>query len=171
MFNRFERFTVFKPPALPEVSDMAEGKWQMGTAKALIEHVAFVVSDPEAVAGWYCENLGMREVRRGGGGDIFISDASGRVILQLEDARLLGAGSKGGEAEYAGRDPRVLHLAFCVDDVAGVRQQLLDAGATPDADIVVTDDGDEMTTLRDPWGLPFQILKRREPMVRGDDGP
>jgi catechol 2,3-dioxygenase-like lactoylglutathione lyase family enzyme len=141
----------------------------MATIAAAIEHVAFVVADPEAVADWYCRNLGMKQVRRGGGGDIFISDASGHVILQLEDVRLLGSGSKGGEAVYAGQDPQVLHLAFCVDDVAGVRQQLLDAGATPDADIVVTDEGDEMTTLRDPWGLPFQILKRKDPMLPTGD--
>ena len=131
----------------------------------IIKHLAFVVADPEAVAGWYCENLGMKEIRRGGGNDIFIADASGRVILQLEDAGLVYPGSKGDQPAYADQDPRVLHLAFCVDDVAGTRNRLLEAGAAPDADIVVTDDGDEMTTLRDPWGLPFQVLRRKDPMV------
>ena len=31
-----------------------------------VEHVAFLVDDPEAVADWYCTNLGMRVVRAGG---------------------------------------------------------------------------------------------------------
>ena len=61
----------------------------------LIEHLAFMVPDPEAATKWYSENLGLREIRRGGGGDIFVSDDSGQVVIQLEDARLLEGKAEG----------------------------------------------------------------------------
>ena len=32
-----------------------------------VEHVAFLVDDPNVVSKWYCENLGMRQVRQGPG--------------------------------------------------------------------------------------------------------
>lgn len=126
----------------------------------LIEHVAFMVAEPEAVAKWYCEHLGLQEVRKGGGGDIFIGDDSGQVVLQLEDARLLEGKAPG----HGNQHPGVLHMAFSTGDVAGTRERLLAAGATAYDEVVVTPDGDEMTTLRDPWGLPFQLVKRKDPL-------
>jgi catechol 2,3-dioxygenase-like lactoylglutathione lyase family enzyme len=30
-----------------------------------VEHIAFVVDDPDAVAAWYCEHMGLRLVRQG----------------------------------------------------------------------------------------------------------
>ena len=53
------------------------------------EHMAFAVSDPKEAARWYCEHLAMRVVRHGSGGDIFVADARGHVVFQLEDARCL----------------------------------------------------------------------------------
>ena len=128
----------------------------------IIEHVAFVVRDPEAVSSWYCDHLGLREIRRGGGGDIFVSDDEGSTILQLEDARLVG--EEETIADHWSRDARQLHLAFSTDDVNGLCHRLLEAGATMEGDIIVTADGDEMVLLRDPWGLPFQLVKRKEKM-------
>ena len=127
-----------------------------------IEHVAFVVGDPEAAVAWYCEHLGLREVRRGGGGDIFVSDETGQVILQFEDARLVD--SERDCAAYAGKDARILHMAFCTENVAELREKLLAVGATEEGGVIVTEDGDEMTLLRDPWGLPFQLVRRKVPM-------
>ncbi len=36
---------------------------------------------------------------------------------------------------------------------------------TERACLCVTGSGDVMATLRDPWGLGFQLVKRRAPMV------
>lgn len=69
-----------------------------------IEHVAWQVPDPVALADWYVEHLGMR-------------------------ARLIAA------------------------------------GATPAGEIVVTPAGDELAMLRDPWGIPLQLVRRAEPMI------
>ncbi len=126
----------------------------------MIEHMAFMVADPEAAVAWYCEYLGLREVRRGGGGDIFVSDETGQVVLQLEDARLVPGEKE--EPGYGSRDARVLHLAFSVEDVVGEQKRLIQAGAKAEGDVLVTVDGDEMALLRDPWGLAFQLVKRKD---------
>jgi hypothetical protein len=48
--------------------------------------------------------------------------------------------------------------------VAELREKLLAVGATEEGGVIVTEDGDEMTLLRDPWGLPFQLVRRKVPM-------
>ena len=82
--------------------------------------------------------------------------------MQLEDARLVG--EEETIADNWSRDARQFHLAFNTDDVNGLCHRLLEAGATMEGDIIVTADGDEMVLLRDPWGLPFQLVKRKEKM-------
>jgi hypothetical protein len=62
-------------------------------------------------------------------------------------------------------NPLVLHIAFLVDDVKGIRDALIAAGATPTDEVTITASGDELTILRDPWGVPIQFLKRAEPML------
>ena len=62
-------------------------------------------------------------------------------------------------------DPRVLHVAFETDDVEGLRERLLRAGAAAEGEIVYADDGDVIATLRDPWGLPIQLAKRGRAMI------
>lgn len=130
-----------------------------------IEHVAFAVSDPEAVAAWYCAQFGMRIVGLGGGGDVFVADDRGQVMLQFEDARRITPGPGEEPVSYHGRDMRRLHLAFWADDVAAERARLLAAGATADDEVITTPAGDVMTTIRDPWGLPIQILRRKVKMI------
>ena len=62
-------------------------------------------------------------------------------------------------------DPLILHLAVAVDEVAAERDRLIAAGAVPEGEIVITDDGDELAMLRDPWGFPLQLANRRQPMI------
>ena len=38
-------------------------------------------------------------------------------------------------------------------------------GASLAADVTKTIDGDELVMLRDPWGLPLQLVRRVEPMI------
>ena len=39
------------------------------------------------------------------------------------------------------------------------------AGATPVGDVESNDVGDEVAMLRDPWGIPVQLVRRRERMI------
>ncbi len=130
-----------------------------------IEHIAFAVSDPEAAAAWYSAQFGMRIVGRGGGGDVFVADDCGRVMLQFEDARRITPDPGEGPLDYRGRDMRRLHLAFWAEDVAGELTRLLAAGATADDAVTTTPAGDVMVTIRDPWGLPIQLLRRKVKML------
>ncbi|MDA0745901.1 MAG: VOC family protein [bacterium] len=125
-----------------------------------VEHVAFLVDDPVAMSKWYCEHLGMKVVRYGGPPThmTFLQDSSGKTMFEIYTKDDLET------PDYASMHVSVLHLAFCADDVKAERQRLIDAGATPAQDVFTTPAGDEMTMVRDPWGLTVQLLKRKEPM-------
>jgi glyoxylase I family protein len=126
-----------------------------------LEHVAFNVADPVAMAAWYEANLGMRTVRSFGPPNHarFVADATGQTILEIY------SNPKAPVPEYAKMNPLILHVAFAVDDVRATRTRLLQAGATAEGEITVTDSGDALAMLRDPWGFAVQLVNRSSPMV------
>lgn len=127
-----------------------------------LEHVAINVEEPIAMAKWYCENLDMK-VLRSGPPPInmrFIADADENMMLELYN------NPPEEVPDYRKMNPLSLHIAFCVDDVAAVRRQLIAAGATPYNEIASTPAGDVLTILRDPWGVPIQFVTRAKPMLK-----
>jgi uncharacterized glyoxalase superfamily protein PhnB len=126
-----------------------------------IEHTAYQVSDPTALAKWYVQHLGltMKRVQTAPPFGHFLADDGDAVMLEFYN------NPKVTVPDYAALDPMVLHIAFVADDVAAVRQRLLAAGATPVGDVQVTDAGDQIAMLRDPWGLALQFIKRAERMI------
>jgi len=126
-----------------------------------LEHVALNVEDPPAMAKWFCDNLGMKVVRKGPppANMRFISDAGGNMMLELYN------NPPDQVPDYPSMNPLSLHIAFMVDDVKAVTDKLIAAGATVAVDINTTDAGDEIVILRDPWGVPIQFIKRAEPML------
>jgi glyoxylase I family protein len=126
-----------------------------------IEHVAFNVSDPLSMAKWYEANLAMRTVRSVGPPTHtqFVADASGQSLIEIYH------NSNAPVPDYGRANPLVLHLAFVVDDVRATRARLLQAGASAEGEMTVTDAGDELAMLRDPWGFAVQLVKRRNPML------
>lgn len=125
-----------------------------------LEHVALLVADPVAVARWYEEHLGMRVVRAGEapGHARFLADEAGASVLEIY------AGTE-PVPEYAAMDPQLLHVAFATADVEATRARLIQAGAVPVGDVVVTPTGDRFAMLRDPWGLALQLAGRARPLV------
>jgi len=113
------------------------------------------------VANWYIEYLGMQAARTFGPPTHthFLVDASGESMIEIYN------NPKAMVPEYRKTDPLVLHLAFAVEDVRGTRALLLQAGATPEGEVVVADNGDELAMLRDPWGFAIQLVKRSKPML------
>jgi glyoxylase I family protein len=113
------------------------------------------------MADWYCENLGMKIVRKGPPpvNMFFISDAQGNMMLEIYH------NPPDAVPDYTSMNPLMLHIAFMVDDVKGTCRKLIAAGATVATEATVTDSGDELAMLRDPWGVPIQILKRANPML------
>ena len=126
-----------------------------------IEHTAYQVADPVSVARWYVEHLGMTVKRSQAESPFvhFLADDGDAVMLEFYNNPAVEV------PDYRELHPFVFHLAFRTDDVGKTRARLLAAGATPEGEIVVTPSGDELTMLRDPWGLPVQLLKRRIAMI------
>src|SRR5262249_35691218 len=125
-----------------------------------IEHIAFNVADPVAMAEWYTRHLGLRVVRRPPGTTRthFLADAAGRTVLELYHQ------PKAPVPDYATIDPMVLHVAFGTADIAGERRRLLAAGASAVGDIAGNDSGDQLAMLRDPWGFAVQLVQRAAPL-------
>ncbi|HCO95898.1 MAG TPA: hypothetical protein DIU00_18505 [Phycisphaerales bacterium] len=126
-----------------------------------LEHVAVNVENPVAMAKWYCENLGMKVVRKGPPpvNMHFISDAKANMMLEIYH------NPPDAVPDYPSMNPLTLHIAFMVDDVEGTCRKLVAAGATIATDITVTGSGDKLAMLRDPWGVSIQFVKRANPML------
>ncbi len=127
-----------------------------------IEHVALLVADPVALADWYVEHLGMSIVRRndsGPGFARFLADSDGLGVLEIYASNTLHV------PDYRGMDPLVFHVAFETTDVAGTRRLLVEAGAEPVGDVSVRPSGDSFAVVRDPWGIPIQLVHRARPLI------
>ena len=130
--------------------------------KPRAEHFAFNVSDPAAVAKWYCDNLGMKILRKSAppATTHFIVDSAGTMTLELY------RNEKAAIPDYASISHISLHLAFTVDDVSEARTRLLTAGAKLAEDVFITPSGDRILMLRDPWGMALQFTVRVSPMLK-----
>jgi glyoxylase I family protein len=127
----------------------------------VIEHFALNVPDPVAMADWWVKHLGMRVARQVNGppNTRFLADEAGRGVLEVYHQTVAAV------PDYFNLEPLTVHVAFVVADLKAERQRLLTAGATSAKEIVTTSDGDEMTFLRDPWGVVIQLVKRAKPLV------
>ena len=127
-----------------------------------LEHTAYQVQDPVALARWYVAHLGMTVARAHGAPSFgqFLADSSGDVMLEFYNNPRVGV------PDYRAIDPLILHIAFYADDVAGERRRLIAAGATPEGEVQHNDSGDVVAMLRDPWGLALQLVKRKKPMLK-----
>ena len=126
-----------------------------------LEHVAFNVKDPAAVAKWYCDHLGMRVVRKSPppANTHFIGDTDGNMMFELYNNPDVPV------PDYASFSHMSMHLAFMADDVKATRDSLIASGAKLAEDVTVTPAGDQVLMLRDPWGLAIQFVKRVSPML------
>jgi glyoxylase I family protein len=126
-----------------------------------IEHLALNVPDPLNMARWYVEHLGFVVKRRvmEAPWAHFLADDCGTVMMEIYGNSDLPALSLPDVA------PSALHLALVSDDVPLDVKRLTAAGASVDADVHSMDNGDMFAMLRDPWGLPIQLVKRHTPMI------
>jgi catechol 2,3-dioxygenase-like lactoylglutathione lyase family enzyme len=126
-----------------------------------IEHVAFQVADPTAFAAWYVQHLGLAVKRAQTVAPFghFLADDGGAVMIEVYRNTSVDVPA------YGAMNPLQLHLAFWADDVARTRARLLEAGATAEGEILRNENGDTVAMLRDPWGLPVQLVERAAPMI------
>lgn len=119
-----------------------------------IEHIAFNVADPVAVADWYCRHCGLRIVRH-------IPQPSQTHFLADSNATVLEiyCNPRNEVPDYSNMNPLLFHLALASSDPGADAERLVNAGATMLEDIN-TPDGSHLMMLRDPWGLALQLCKR-----------
>jgi uncharacterized glyoxalase superfamily protein PhnB len=125
-----------------------------------IEHVAWQVQDPVAVANWYVKHLGFRVLRKLEKSPLthFIADETGNVVVEIYNNPAATI------PDYRATNPLHLHLAFVANDPDAERERLTKAGATLHEDLM-TPVGDRLIMMRDPFGFAIQLCKRSIPMI------
>lgn len=125
-----------------------------------IEHTALNVEEPVLMARWYVENLGLQVKRRTTDAPFahFLADDGDAVMLELYGNK------EAPRLDFQSLTPAELHLAFVSTDVAADTSRLVAAGATIVADVHQLG-ADTFAMLRDPWGLPIQLVTRAERMI------
>ena len=123
------------------------------------EHFAINVPDASAMARWYVANLDMRIVR---GSDSFpfahfLADSTGRTIIEIY------SNPADPIPDYSWQHHFRFHFAFAADDLDTTMQKLILAGASLAIDETIPD-GSRIITLRDLWGIPFQLARRIAPL-------
>lgn len=118
-------------------------------------HTMVRVSDLEASLDFYCNKLGLREVRRH-------DNPQGRFTLVMlaapgdEDAQIELTWNYDPESFSSGRN--FGHLAYQVDDVYAICRQLMDAGVTINRP---PRDG-RMAFVRSPDRISIELLQKGE---------
>jgi uncharacterized glyoxalase superfamily protein PhnB len=133
----------------------------MSEKQRTVEHVAWQVQDPPAVAAWYGTQFGFTIARKLdiGPRTHFLADADKRIVVEIYN------NPKAPQPDYAAMDPLLLHLAFSVDDPEAECELLLQAGATMADPLQTLANGDRVLMLRDPWGFAIQLVKRAVPLI------
>ncbi len=122
-----------------------------------IEHIAFNVPDPAAMADWYCKNMGMSILLK--------SDKPNKVRfigLPKDDSLVLELYSNTAIPfpHYDEVSQVTFHIGYTSTDVRKDSIRLKKAGATLITQTEVLPNGCSVAFLRDPWGLCFQLIQR-----------
>lgn len=126
----------------------------------ILEHIAFNVADPVAMAAWYSEHCGLRIVRHSPERfqTHFLADDQSTVIeIYCNPADQV--------PDYRSMDPLLFHLALKSSDAAADAKRLAAAGATI-VDETRLPDHSLLVMLRDPWGVPLQVCQRSAPLLQ-----
>jgi glyoxylase I family protein len=128
--------------------------------KMKIEHIAFNVADPVAVADWYCMHCGLEVVRH-------IPQPAQTHFLADPDSTVLEIYCNPPDQvpDYHAMNPLLFHLAMTSSDPEADSQRLIAAGATFVEEIRPPDDS-HLVMLRDPWGVSLQLCKRAMPLLQ-----
>ena len=124
-----------------------------------IEHIAFNVADPVAVAAWYCQHCGLRVIRH-------IPQPAQTHFLADSDSTILEIYCNPPDQipDYENMNPLIFHVAFVSANPIADAKRLISAGA------VFVDElrpvvGSHMIMLRDPWGVALQLCKRAKELL------
>jgi predicted enzyme related to lactoylglutathione lyase len=127
----------------------------------VIEHLAFQHPAPAAAAEWYAKHLGFTVARASNGPAQarFLADSAGRTVLEIYN------NSGGPMPDYPAQSPFVLHVAFLSENLQVDVTRLVAAGGSLVETPAETPSGDTLAMLRDPWGIPLQLVRRAKPLI------
>lgn len=122
------------------------------------EHFALNVENARASVQWYVDHLGLTKARSRPDAPYttFLADDSGRVIMELY------SNPAAPVPDYGSIHPLCFHVAFVAEDPDATRVRLLSAGAQHAYEETLPD-GSFLIMLRDPWGIPIQLVRRNTP--------
>jgi glyoxylase I family protein len=123
-----------------------------------LEHIAFNVSDPVALADWYVAHFGLCVLRHlpEPNQTHFLGDSADTVLEVY-------CNPPDQVPDYRSMDPLLFHLAFTSADPQADAERLVAAGATVVGE-VRPDEGSLLIMMRDPWGIAFQLCRRSRPL-------
>ena len=154
--------------SIPVSSCQAKEIYKVDTSKSIktnisvrFEHIAFNVPDPEAMAKWYTNNLGMKIVRGSfaPNASAFLADSGMHIMMEILH-NIDSPVFESAKIHYTS-----IHLAFVTSNIIKTQEQLVRAGATVADSLWKTASEDQVMTLRDPWGLAIQFVERVKPML------
>ena len=121
-----------------------------------LEHVGLALADPVGAAAWYGQHLGCETVRSSSEPPHahFLRPRQGGALIEFFNNPAVA------DVDYWQVNPMQGHLAFAVEDVDAESAALVSAGATLDGPAATTPHGDRYQMLRDPWGVPLQLITR-----------
>ena len=124
-----------------------------------MEHIAFNVADPVAVAEWYCAHCGFRVVHHvpRPAQTHFIAD-EGSTVIEIY------CNPPDQVPDYRSMNPLLFHLALFSDAPEADAARLMAAGAETVEEVRV-DDGSLLIMMRDPWGQALQLCRRAKPLL------
>jgi len=126
--------------------------------KMRFEHVAINVPDSRSMADWYVKHCGLRIVVQIDEPPYirFLADQEGNTCIEIYQ------NPSADIPDYPNQDPMVYHHAFAVDDPQIISDKLQQAGASFVSETNLPN-GTLLIMLRDPWGIPLQLVQRKNP--------
>jgi len=127
-----------------------------------LEHVAIAMPDPPAAAAWYAERLGFRIVRAAAQPPRaqFLEPPGGGTLIELF------CDPNTPPLDHHAIHGMQAHLAIALEDAAAVAALAADLaahGASAEGEPARTATGDHYAIVRDPWGVPLQLIARAHP--------
>jgi catechol 2,3-dioxygenase-like lactoylglutathione lyase family enzyme len=125
-----------------------------------IDHPAISCQDVDGQAGWYCRNLGLRQIASDGKTppSILLGYENGGAMIELMPVKDGGP----APAQTPRFQPGLRHLALRVSDFEKAYQGLKSAGVNFLFEPVEAIGGGKVVSFRDPEGNELQIVQRNE---------
>jgi glyoxylase I family protein len=160
--NSGDKVITLRDPWNLSIQFVQRAKPMLSFSEMRFEHLAINVEDPVALSKWFVDNLGMRIIKQGAAPSFgtFIVDAKDNFTFELyhnKDIQVI---------DFKSLHYNSIHFAFETNDIVAAKEKLLKNGAVVAEELKTTPSGDQVVMLRNPWGIPTQLVMRKNPMLK-----